>query len=104
MHLVVGSRQKHAVLCGFLAVTHGSLGIISHVSLLCCRFDCVCQDGFEGVLCGVETDECASNPCQHHGRCYDKLASYDCVCSPGYTGVFYYPTLSSGRGENPDLR
>jgi len=51
------------------------------------RFDCVCQDGFEGILCGVETDECTSNPCQNGGTCQDKLGRYDCVCSPGYTGL-----------------
>jgi len=58
------------------------------VVLLVCRFDCVCEDGFEGVLCGVETDECSSDPCQNGATCRDQLARYDCVCAPGFTGAF----------------
>ena len=30
---------------------------------------CSCLDGFIGVLCGVNVDECASNPCQNDGKC-----------------------------------
>ena len=50
------------------------------------RFNCSCGAGWEGPLCGRETDECASAPCVHGGTCHDLLADYRCQCLPGYRG------------------
>ena len=62
------------------------------------RYECKCVAGYEGknrifkelfqidILgknCEFEIDECLSNPCQNHGICTDKLASYSCRCFPG---------------------
>ncbi|CAL8253571.1 unnamed protein product [Boreogadus saida] len=49
------------------------------------RFNCSCSPGWEGELCGEETDECSSTPCVH-GTCVDLLANYRCQCHPGYLG------------------
>ncbi|XP_072300220.1 thrombomodulin-like [Eucyclogobius newberryi] len=46
-------------------------------------FQCVCKDGYKlnGGTC-VDTDECASAPCEH--MCKNKPGGYDCSCYEGY--------------------
>ena len=64
----------------------------------------MCAEGFEGVLCETEINECASSPCLNAGICHDQLARYDCVCAPGYTGlltIFRPTTRSNGRRRRP---
>ncbi|KAF0296268.1 Cubilin [Amphibalanus amphitrite] len=34
----------------------------------------------------LQTDECASNPCQHGGTCVDRYGGYQCRCSPNWQG------------------
>lgn len=50
-------------------------------------FRCACAQGWQGVYCDSEINECESSPCQNGAVCIDKLASYACACSMGYTGV-----------------
>jgi len=45
---------------------------------------CVCAPGYEGDLCEINTDECASNPCLNNGRCVDGVNKYHCVCENKY--------------------
>ncbi|KAG1930353.1 neurogenic locus notch protein [Pimephales promelas] len=47
---------------------------------------CVCQDGFEGTHCEIDSDDCVSRPCQNQGRCVDGVNSYSCFCKPGFSG------------------
>lgn len=49
------------------------------------KFGCHCDLGWEGEVCEVDTDDCASEPCVH-GRCKDYLAGFECYCHPGYAG------------------
>ncbi|KAK5851610.1 hypothetical protein PBY51_023150 [Eleginops maclovinus] len=49
-------------------------------------FDCVCDPGWGGDLCEIDTDDCASQPCVH-GSCQDYLAGFECRCQPGYAGT-----------------
>ena len=51
-------------------------------------YTCKCDAGFSMPDCGVETDECASNPCGVGGSCTDLIDGFDCTCHEGYRGVF----------------
>ena len=42
--------------------------------------------GFTGVLCEENIDNCDPDPC-HHGQCQDGIDSYTCICNPGYMGA-----------------
>ena len=68
-------------------------------------YNCSCFDGFEGVNCEIDVDECASNPCQNDATCLQRSQSdaydvttadgYDCECAEGFTGK-----LGAGTGLN----
>nr|XP_026487801.1 protein eyes shut [Vanessa tameamea] len=49
-------------------------------------FACYCIDGYTGVQCQTNWDECWSNPCQNDGVCIDGVATYNCSCPDGFIG------------------
>uniref|UniRef100_A0A8C6P6F5 Neurogenic locus notch homolog protein 1 n=1 Tax=Nothobranchius furzeri TaxID=105023 RepID=A0A8C6P6F5_NOTFU len=42
--------------------------------------------GFTGNFCQIDTDECASTPCENGAKCTDGPNKYTCECTEGYTG------------------
>ena len=51
-------------------------------------FICTCPDGFDGVLCDNNIDECATADCENE-TCVDGLNSFLCQCNlagPFFTG------------------
>ena len=58
---------------------------VIHICMLL-RYECDCQDGYEGDRCEREKNECLANPCQHGAQCEDGLARYTCICTKGFTG------------------
>ncbi|XP_035672641.1 fibropellin-1-like isoform X2 [Branchiostoma floridae] len=50
-------------------------------------YSCDCLDGFSGVNCLTNINECASGPCQNGGQCQDGDNSYSCDCPDGFSGV-----------------
>ena len=49
----------------------------------CFNNTCCCPPGYEGLICEIEVDRCASNPCQNGGNCTDQKAYFVCDCPPG---------------------
>jgi len=39
-----------------------------------------------GAVCETNIDDCAINPCQNNGTCYDLVNGYRCSCMPEYVG------------------
>ncbi|XP_071498841.1 IgGFc-binding protein-like, partial [Diadema antillarum] len=52
----------------------------------CVEGRCVCLAGYTGESCTLETDECASDPCQNNGTCTDGFDAFVCTCPQGYGG------------------
>lgn len=53
---------------------------------------CSCPQGFTGLYCETNIDDCAPDlegnvPCKNDGKCLDGINNYTCDCtSTGYTG------------------
>ncbi|CAC5371494.1 NOTCH1 [Mytilus coruscus] len=45
-----------------------------------------CKDGFDGVNCDTEINECASHPCMKGATCVDLFNRYNCDCLDGDSG------------------
>ena len=58
------------------------------------QLSCVCANGFSGLDCSADVDECGSAPCRNGATCRDSSTSprlvtvgtYDCVCAVGFSG------------------
>ena len=48
---------------------------------------CVCVNGWTGVNCEINIDDCAERLCFNGGTCHDRVGSYYCECPPGKTGM-----------------
>lgn len=49
------------------------------------------------VICIIDADECAEDPCLNNGTCQNNLGSYECKCAPGWQGV----NCKKGKYKNP---
>ncbi|XP_058521199.1 sushi, nidogen and EGF-like domain-containing protein 1 [Ochotona princeps] len=70
---------------------------------------CLCNRGYEGVHCELDTDECRGQPCTNGGSCRDLPGAFACQCPKGFTGVYCESELDActcspcqhgGRCEN----
>ncbi|KAB7501347.1 Fibropellin-1 [Armadillidium nasatum] len=71
--------------------------VLTHVDK---GWECICEEGYEGEFCGIETNECLPQPncnenvnecentnlCEHGGTCIDAEGSYFCDCTDDYCG------------------
>lgn len=53
-------------------------------------YKCYCIDGYTGVNCEINSNECWSNPCLNGGTCIDGIANFNCICLEGFTGSLKY--------------
>lgn len=44
-------------------------------------------EGYTGVNCSVDINECAPNPCKNNGNCSDGVNEYKCSCADRYNGT-----------------
>ena len=52
------------------------------------NYTCNCENGFKGVTCEIDIDECASEPCKNGGTCVDLPGEYECICgTTGFEGM-----------------
>ena len=49
-------------------------------------FLCICDNGWKGVHCDENIDDCRQNQCAHGAECVDTLADFECICMAGWTG------------------
>ncbi|XP_043476910.1 protein eyes shut isoform X2 [Leptopilina heterotoma] len=49
-------------------------------------YSCYCIDGYTGLNCEINFDDCWSNPCENGATCYDAVAAYNCSCPEGFVG------------------
>lgn len=49
-------------------------------------YSCYCIDGYTGINCEINWDECWSDPCLNGGTCNDGVAAYNCTCIDGFVG------------------
>ncbi|XP_053393488.1 uncharacterized protein LOC123564875 isoform X1 [Mercenaria mercenaria] len=54
------------------------------------RYECTCPNGYKGLNCEINIDECAMYPdaCPYGGKCIDRIDDYTCSCSSGFSGPF----------------
>lgn len=59
---------------------------------LCIRqsdsYKCNCPEGFTGINCTINIDDCENNLCKNNATCVDGALSYRCECVGGYSGKF----------------
>ena len=49
-------------------------------------YNCVCVNGWSGLDCSENIDDCATAACSEGSTCVDRVASFICQCPYGKTG------------------
>ncbi|XP_059087709.1 protein eyes shut-like [Tigriopus californicus] len=49
-------------------------------------YHCYCEDGYTGINCATDWNECWNSPCQNGATCLDLVASFNCTCPSGFSG------------------
>ena len=66
-------------------------------------YRCRCPEGYLGIYCETEINECDSNPCVH-GNCSDMINAFSCNCSAGFVGLHCECTSIAMRYYRPQTK
>ncbi len=80
---------EHSVISTYL-IKVNSIHVTGVCRNLVGEYRCDCINGWSGVNCEQDGDQCDSSPCQNGAVCEDQFQSYQCQCAPGYQGMFVF--------------
>ncbi|XP_035238088.1 protein jagged-2-like isoform X1 [Anguilla anguilla] len=86
-----GVRHISSNVCG----PHGRC-----ISLPAGNFTCSCEQGFTGIYCHENINDCVSSPCKNGGTCIDGVNSFMCFCPDGWEGALCDLNVNE-CGRNP---
>ncbi len=67
----------------------------------CRKGVCICREGYSGVACENDIDECYEGKHQCEHKCVNKKGGYECLCHEGYEPSRYDPKKCEPRRCNP---
>ncbi|XP_071532640.1 uncharacterized protein eys [Panulirus ornatus] len=74
--------------CGLACISNPCAHGVCVDQLNSSSYSCFCVDGYTGLRCQTNWDDCWSAPCRNGATCVDLVAALTCICPPGYTGEF----------------
>lgn len=72
----------------YIIYYNNNIPLYAHHSRIFSSYRCYCIDGYTGINCEINWDDCWSNPCLNGGTCNDAIASYNCTCLEGFIGKY----------------
>ncbi|KAM7537665.1 hypothetical protein Aperf_G00000075381 [Anoplocephala perfoliata] len=51
-------------------------------------FKCICPEGWGGIDCSENLDDCEYSKCENGGVCKDRVSGYVCECPHGFSGEY----------------
>ena len=79
-----GERCENYDACSALNITCSGRGpCIDGVA----TYTCHCNEGFTGLMCQTNIDDCVGVNCSGNGQCVDGVNNFTCLCQSGFTGV-----------------
>ena len=61
-------------------------------------FNCECKDGWEGLNCTEDVNDCLIKPCENDGTCTDiGTNAFNCACQNGWEGTTCTNQTKFGR-------
>ena len=64
---------------------------------------CMCEEGWTGINCSENINDCTESSCSNGGSCEDELNGFNCSCPPAWTGAIceegklFFPQLYMGK-------
>ena len=59
-------------------------------SLQIADYRCECFPGWTGTNCGIELNNCMSDPCGNEGTCISYQNQFQCICDEGRPSIKHY--------------